>query len=148
MALRLPKSADIPFLTSYTPFASPEQEAVSIDDMVRVTIPPDLLTSDLNYVIGLGEDSEYLVSIVNVTANANLSILITCSNKALTNPDAVIVDGQLKLTTQIRPRETFNTTFSLNKENLDASDNYDVYPINFSLTVRNIFNGSIVLKAG
>jgi hypothetical protein len=77
-----------------------------------------------------------------------MDVSITSSNKVLINPAARLVNGQLQLTTEISPRETFNTTFSLNKENLDASDNYDVYPINFSLTVRNILNGSIVLKAG
>lgn len=148
MPIRPPANTNIPYVLSYTPYQINGQEAVTIADMVSVVIPGDLLSGSISYEVGSENAPSYTVSLTNRTSNAVLEYEISFARKALINSDAVVAGELATIKKTIPARQTVTVVLELNKEILDLSDNYDVYPMNFSVLVKNIANGSIVLKAG
>lgn len=139
-------SSDVPFLTSYTPFGFPLIEATNISDMVTVNIPASLLEGTPIYRIGESEATVYLVSVRNITVNASVEAIFYYSDAVLRNPEGIRENDITVIKKIISPGELLNTQFSLNALNLNSSANYERYPFKFSLKVRNIPNGTIVLK--
>lgn len=130
----------IPFLIAYEPYEIPLDSRVvyNINDMVRIS---STLPEKIDYEIGSIENLDGLITVQNLTTNAQLEITV------IFNKDALIIDN-LDVTTPmvfiIAPLDRRDLSVSLNKEVLDTSTKYDPIAATVNFTVRNLLNGTLV----
>lgn len=151
MPIRTQSSSNISYLTSYVPFGFPQEEIVLIDDMVRVNIPNELLTGNINYRIGtVPIPASYTTSITNLTSNAVLEVTFYFSSPALISRGAIRITEvdrpNRKLVQNIAAGNTITNEFTIYKEQLNSSSNYEKYNLDFSVQIKNLANGSVVFK--
>lgn len=133
---------NIPYLTNYQPYQPPTGNQVinSINDMVIINCS---LPRVLEYFIGLEEVYNTSATFINTTSNTTLEItinfnkLVTIVNNAEVNSPFVI---------NLQPKQQIQIPIRLNKTQLDASANYDIVNGYINIEVKNLSNGTLVLK--
>lgn len=131
----------IPFLVSFVPFISPNQQICqSIDDMISINLMQTVAASNITYNIGTSEDVNIPLEIKNLTSNSSLEVGVDSDNKQFLI-DGLVSSGQTFL---LNPGQTKTYVITLNTSQLDTT--VGSFLEKLRLTVKNISNGEVITK--
>lgn len=150
MPIRNYVTGDVPYLTSYEPFAVPSN-VVTVDyinQMISYNLQPLRTPGEITYFIGAKNSYVTTLEVKNLTDNATITGTVTFNKDVFFVYDEfnTYVDGINKVDFSLEPEKTEAFKVEVNKKTLDSTILTAPISALIKITVKNITTNGLVLK--
>lgn len=149
MPIKTSPSAEISFLTNYTPYSPPTGTVVveNIKDMITFDLQPKTTPTILNYSIGTDKSYVNTITIKNITTNAKINIQLSFNNNIfIVDRTNVTVNNQNTILVELRPNQTEQFEIKVKNSMLDQKMTYQLQQTQIKMNIQSIEINDVVLK--